>query len=95
MLKVIEPIGEDGTDDRWLQEFWQDFRRRFVSLLGFQFCKLSPALALAVLHNKAAKDIPRGNNHQALSLSIVVILYLLSSQTFPKVNWSCTSTSMI
>eukprot|EP00005_Dracoamoeba_jomungandri_P005904 CAMPEP_0174262392 /NCGR_PEP_ID=MMETSP0439-20130205/12946_1 /TAXON_ID=0 /ORGANISM="Stereomyxa ramosa, Strain Chinc5" /LENGTH=905 /DNA_ID=CAMNT_0015347091 /DNA_START=512 /DNA_END=3229 /DNA_ORIENTATION=+ len=39
----------------WLKEFHVDFKRRFVSLLSFQFGKLSPELALSLLNYK-----PRG-----------------------------------
>ena len=65
MLKVLKPVGvEDGasSNDRWLQAFWTDFRRRFISLLGFQFSKLSPALSLAVLHNKNVKEETTGQS---------------------------------
>jgi N-acetyltransferase 10 len=44
----------------WLAEFWTDFRRRFISLLGFQFRSFTPALALSVLQNKAWKQEPTG-----------------------------------
>lgn len=68
MLKVLENIqlaDRDGilppvNHRAWLEAFWSDFRRRFVSLLGFQFRKMSPALALAVLHNKAVKETHTG-----------------------------------
>ncbi|KAG8283704.1 N-acetyltransferase 10 [Homalodisca vitripennis] len=39
---------------QWLVEFWLDFRRRFVSLLAFQFRTFPTALALSVVVNKAA-----------------------------------------
>ena len=35
--------------DGWLREFVSDFRRRFVSLLSYQFTNFSSALALSVL----------------------------------------------
>uniref|UniRef100_A0A8C1HAF8 RNA cytidine acetyltransferase n=1 Tax=Cyprinus carpio carpio TaxID=630221 RepID=A0A8C1HAF8_CYPCA len=40
----------------FLSSFWKDFRRRFLSLLSFQFSKFSPTLALNILQNKNAKD---------------------------------------
>lgn len=61
MLKVLDNVNQLDTpvDHRaWLEAFWADFRRRFVSLLGYQFRKMSPALALAVLHNKSVKETP-------------------------------------
>jgi N-acetyltransferase 10 len=55
---------ESNTDQAkkgsWLAEFWADFRRRFISLLGFQFRSFTPALALSVLQNKACKQEPTG-----------------------------------
>jgi len=59
MLKVLSNQQSEGpapAHKKWLEAFWSDFRRRFVSLLGFQFRKMSPALALAILHNKAIKE---------------------------------------
>lgn len=41
----------DSKNQNWLSQFWIDFRRRFISLLGYQFRKFSPQLALGVLHN--------------------------------------------
>lgn len=63
MLKALRNQLDDSApaNNQWLQAFWSDFRRRFVSLLGFQFRKMSPALALAVLHNKAVNDTRSGN----------------------------------
>ena len=51
MLKVLgDPAASTST---WLPAFWSDFRRRLVSLLGFQLSSLPPSLALSLLHNKA------------------------------------------
>lgn len=41
----------ESKNQNWLSQFWIDFRKRFISLLGYQFCKFSPQLALGVLHN--------------------------------------------
>ncbi|KDR10713.1 RNA cytidine acetyltransferase [Zootermopsis nevadensis] len=51
----------DGETDQakkgsWLAEYWADFRRRFISLLGFQFRSFTPILALSVLQNKTWKQ---------------------------------------
>lgn len=42
---------DSSKNQSWLSQFWIDFRRRFISLLGYQFRKFSPQLALGVLHN--------------------------------------------
>lgn len=55
MLKVLD--GEDTAEQsQWLPAFWKDFRRRFLSLLSYQFRSFSPALALNMLQNKNIKD---------------------------------------
>ncbi|KAG1944690.1 RNA cytidine acetyltransferase [Pimephales promelas] len=55
MLKELN--AEESTEqNQWLSAFWKDFRRRFVSLLSFQFSKFNPTLALNILQNKSAKD---------------------------------------
>ncbi|XP_033607138.1 RNA cytidine acetyltransferase isoform X2 [Cryptotermes secundus] len=65
MLHILD--SSDSSDDSerdetkkgsWLGEFWADFRRRFISLLGLQFRSFSPALALSVLQNKVCKQEP-------------------------------------
>merc|ERR1712130_866049 len=53
MLKVLEEPA--GTSSSWLGLFWADFRRRLVSLLGYNLSSLSPSLALSLLHNKAVE----------------------------------------
>ncbi|XP_051512314.1 RNA cytidine acetyltransferase-like [Myxocyprinus asiaticus] len=55
MLKELNT--EESTEQgQWLSAFWKDFRRRFLSLLSFQFSNFSPTLALNILQNKSAKD---------------------------------------
>lgn len=39
---------------KWLVEYWLDFRRRFISLLAYQFHTFPTSLALSVVVNKAA-----------------------------------------
>jgi len=51
MLKVLAHATQG-----WLPMFWADFRRRFVNLLGFEFKKFSPAMALGVITNKLKSD---------------------------------------
>uniref|UniRef100_A0A672QLF9 RNA cytidine acetyltransferase n=1 Tax=Sinocyclocheilus grahami TaxID=75366 RepID=A0A672QLF9_SINGR len=56
MLKELN--AEESTEqDQWLSAFWKDFRRRFLSLLSFQFSKFSPTLALNISQNKNAKAL--------------------------------------
>ncbi|XP_059479969.1 RNA cytidine acetyltransferase [Neocloeon triangulifer] len=62
MLHVMEEENSQGLS--WLKEFWTDFRRRFISLLGYQFRTFTPSFALSVLQNKLWKD-----DHRNLSSS--------------------------
>uniref|UniRef100_A0AAY4C927 RNA cytidine acetyltransferase n=1 Tax=Denticeps clupeoides TaxID=299321 RepID=A0AAY4C927_9TELE len=55
MLKQLH-AEEETEQNQWLLAFWKDFRRRFVSLLSYQFHNFSPALALNILQNKSVKD---------------------------------------
>lgn len=48
---MISTLNNESKNQNWLSQFWNDFRRRFISLLGYQFRKFSPQLALGVLHN--------------------------------------------
>jgi len=52
MLKVLD---SSSNNTSWLTEFWADFRRRLVNLLGYQLSSLPPSLALSLLHNKTAE----------------------------------------
>lgn len=45
-------------ENSWLKAYSADFRRRFVSLLSYDFGKFSPSLALSVLDNKNLKNDP-------------------------------------
>ena len=45
-------VNSEQEDVRWLQEYWNDFRRRFVSLLSSSFNTYSSSLALGILINK-------------------------------------------
>ena len=61
MLKVLNEPSANGIDigprrtNNWLSEFWVDFRRRFVSLLSYQFGKFGAAFALNILNNNNVK----------------------------------------
>lgn len=52
MLQLLhtETVSFDGQE--WLQDYFKDFRRRFMSLLSYQFKAFTPALALSILLNK-------------------------------------------
>ncbi|XP_044292828.1 RNA cytidine acetyltransferase [Varanus komodoensis] len=54
MLKVLNEE-EDSEQENWLTAFWKDFRRRFLSLLSYQFSTFSPSLALNILQNRNIK----------------------------------------
>ncbi|XP_015117202.1 RNA cytidine acetyltransferase [Diachasma alloeum] len=49
---MIGKVESEGQEFRWLEEFWKDFRRRFVTLLSYGFSAYSPGMALGVLSNK-------------------------------------------
>ncbi|KAG6797006.1 RNA cytidine acetyltransferase [Apis mellifera caucasica] len=49
---MLYKINSD-QDITWLQAYWNDFRKRFISLLSFSFNTYSPSLALSILFNKS------------------------------------------
>lgn len=49
MAKLAGKETEDSEGDSWLDKFQQDFRRRFVYLLGFEFRKFDARVAMAIL----------------------------------------------
>ncbi|KAM9854883.1 RNA cytidine acetyltransferase [Aulostomus maculatus] len=53
MVKELVP---DEGQSQWLAAFWKDFRRRFLSLLSYQFSSFHPSLALSILQNKTTKE---------------------------------------
>ncbi|XP_077178242.1 RNA cytidine acetyltransferase isoform X1 [Paroedura picta] len=55
MLKVLHEE-EEAEQESWLTAFWKDFRRRFLSLLSYQFSTFSPSLALNILQNRNIKQ---------------------------------------
>lgn len=52
MIKVLDSPIMQQMNSNWLQEYFRDFCRRYVSLLGFQFRNFPPSLALSILQNK-------------------------------------------
>ncbi|XP_056384523.1 RNA cytidine acetyltransferase [Hyla sarda] len=59
MLKCLQEEEESGQE-QWLTAFWKDFRRRFLSLLSYQFSNFSPSVALNILQNKNVKKESEG-----------------------------------
>ncbi|XP_014327456.2 RNA cytidine acetyltransferase [Xiphophorus maculatus] len=55
MLKELN-TDEASQQSLWLAAFWKDFRRRFLSLLSYQFSSFHPILALSILQNKKLKE---------------------------------------
>ncbi|KAL6258606.1 hypothetical protein P5V15_010560 [Pogonomyrmex californicus] len=49
---MICKINAEQDNDKWLQAYWSDFRRRFLSLLSYSFNTYSASLALSILINK-------------------------------------------
>lgn len=54
MLRLLNDSEED-TSENWLSAYMADFRRRFLSLLSFQFHSFYPSLALSILKCKSVK----------------------------------------
>uniref|UniRef100_A0A3Q0SJ10 RNA cytidine acetyltransferase n=1 Tax=Amphilophus citrinellus TaxID=61819 RepID=A0A3Q0SJ10_AMPCI len=55
MLKELD-TDENPEQSQWLSAFSKDFRRRFLSLLSYQFSSFHPSLALSILQNKKSKE---------------------------------------
>ena len=69
LLGVAEAAEEGGEDDeRWVKPYVRDFRRRFVSLLGFEFRRLPCQLAFAVLQPQS-RSYATAEDVQATELS--------------------------
>eukprot|EP00064_Thunnus_orientalis_P002628 superscaffoldBa00000198_g2635 len=55
MVKELN-TDEAPEQSQWLSAFWKDFRRRFLSLLSYQFSNFHPSMALSILQNKKTKE---------------------------------------
>uniref|UniRef100_A0A8C5AJ70 RNA cytidine acetyltransferase n=1 Tax=Gadus morhua TaxID=8049 RepID=A0A8C5AJ70_GADMO len=55
MLKDLR-MEEASEQAQWLSAFWTDFRRRFISLLSYQFSSFQPSMALNILQNRNSKE---------------------------------------
>lgn len=54
--------------------FCPDFRRRFLSLLSYQFRSFHPSLALSILKNKSVKEEKKGkDDHQYTILDSILL----------------------
>ncbi|KAL6479139.1 hypothetical protein MHYP_G00125720 [Metynnis hypsauchen] len=53
---MLKQLNTEDSAGQWLPAFWKDFRRRFLSLLSYQFSSFSPTSALNILQNKNVKD---------------------------------------
>ncbi|CAK6961591.1 RNA cytidine acetyltransferase [Scomber scombrus] len=55
---MVKELNTDEAPDQsqWPTAFWKDFRRRFLSLLSYQFSNFHPSLALSILQNKKTKE---------------------------------------
>lgn len=58
---MINTLNDNDSNSSWLSAYWKDFRRRFVSLLSYQFKKFPPSMALSVLLNKTIELESRGD----------------------------------
>uniref|UniRef100_A0A669BNR4 RNA cytidine acetyltransferase n=1 Tax=Oreochromis niloticus TaxID=8128 RepID=A0A669BNR4_ORENI len=56
MLKELN-TDENPEQSQWLSAFSKDFRRRFLSLLSYQFSNFHPSLALSILQNKNSSEL--------------------------------------
>uniref|UniRef100_A0A1I7Y929 RNA cytidine acetyltransferase n=1 Tax=Steinernema glaseri TaxID=37863 RepID=A0A1I7Y929_9BILA len=45
--------GDSPSKSHWLAAYWREFRTRLISLLGFEFSKFSPHLAISLLQLKS------------------------------------------
>ena len=60
--------------------FCPDFRRRFLSLLSYQFRSFHPSLALSILKNKSVKEEKKGqDDHQYTILDSMLLPHQLKN----------------
>lgn len=55
-IMATSQVSEANQTASWLQVFHQDFRKRFVHLLGYDFRDLAPGLAVSILGRAPAKE---------------------------------------
>lgn len=59
MLNVLNMDDVELKENNWLTAYWTDFRKRFISLLSYQFSSFTPALTLSILSNNNSILTPR------------------------------------
>ncbi|KAL4224487.1 N-acetyltransferase 10 [Mactra antiquata] len=53
---MLKALRSEENESNWLQAFWLDFRRRFISLMSYQFREFTPSMSLNVLQQKQFKE---------------------------------------
>eukprot|EP00042_Codosiga_hollandica_P057693 m.857527 g.857527 ORF g.857527 m.857527 type:complete len:910 (+) comp59649_c0_seq10:395-3124(+) len=54
---LLHPLEAARAGRDWINTYWADFQRRFISLLAFNFAKFPPPLALGVLDRTQALGV--------------------------------------
>ena len=67
---VLHPLKAGKGGQNWIDTYWTDFHRRFVSLLSFNFRKFSPDLALSVLERTSALPSNHSDSEESMYRSI-------------------------
>lgn len=75
MLSTLHSSDEKLNDSQWLSAFFLDFRRRFLSLLAFQFSIFHPSLALSIILNKNIDESLNKDELTKLELNIHLTMY--------------------
>ena len=68
-LKNVEVGLPDGLGSDWLSAYTNDFRRRMISLLGFEFRKLSCGLAFNFMNRPGLTNSQAGESEQTSSVT--------------------------
>lgn len=72
MLNLLDTSA--SVSEPWLHEYWMDFRRRFISLLSFQFKTFEASLGLAMLQMKHMKEATKKRTYIMLALKLILAL---------------------
>jgi N-acetyltransferase 10 len=68
-LKNVEVGLPDGLGSDWLSAYTNDFRRRMISLLGFEFRKLSCGLAFNFMNRPGLTNSQAGESEQTSTVT--------------------------
>lgn len=68
MLNLLDTSA--SVSEPWLHEYWMDFRRRFISLLSFQFKTFEASLGLAMLQMKHMKEATKKRTYISIKTHI-------------------------